>query len=505
MPAADFLNLLRAHRLMEPERLDHVARFSSKFSDPRALAKDLIQRGWLTAFQVNKLLQGKGQDLVLGQYILIERLGQGGMGEVFKARHSSLDRIVALKIIRRDLTAKAEAVRRFHREIQSVAKLSHPNIVMAFDANQVGEIHYLAMEFVEGTDLGRLVKAKGPMKVREACDAIRQGALGLQHAFERGLVHRDIKPTNLLRAAQGGVVKLLDMGLARLQEAEEDSNMNGLADHAASMQTQAGRILGTPDYIAPEQARNSHTVDIRADLYSLGCTFYYVLLGWPPFPGGASIEKLVRHQTETPKAVEQIRPEVPAVVGGIIRKLLAKRPEERYQSPGEVAAALATVSGLPRATPVFPGGARETFVASRALIAQMLAEAQTRQAHNLPTAKTSGAPPVATAVPVSRQPTAAPPAAASPWDAAALAADLAPPRARWSERWPWWALAVLGSGLLIFSLVLLIKGKPARTGAGEPTRPAPTRPAGTPRSGLPATQTIALLGTAAPARLEASE
>lgn len=144
MPAADFVNLLRAHRLLEPERLEQVARVSGKFSDPRALAKDLIQRGWLTAFQVNKLLQGKGQSLVLGQYVLLERLGQGGMGEVFKARHSSLDRIVALKVIRRDLTSKPEAVRRFHREIQSVAKLSHPNIVMAFDANQVGEIHYLA-------------------------------------------------------------------------------------------------------------------------------------------------------------------------------------------------------------------------------------------------------------------------------------------------------------------------------------------------------------------------
>src|SRR5262249_41642139 len=156
-----------------------------------------------------------------------------------------------------------------------------------------------------------------------------------------------------------------DMGLARLQEVgdEDDSSLNPIKAHAASLQTQAGRILGTPDYIAPEQARNSHTVDIRADLYSLGCTFYYVLLGWPPFPGGASIEKLVRHQTETPKPVEQIRSEVPSAVGAVIRKLLAKRPEERFQTPGELAAALASVSGVPRATPVFPAGARETFVA----------------------------------------------------------------------------------------------------------------------------------------------
>jgi serine/threonine protein kinase len=466
MPAADLLNLLRAHRLLEADRLEQIARVSGKYADPRALAKDLIQRGWLTAFQVNKLLQGKGKDLVLGQYVLLERLGQGGMGEVFKARHSSLDRLVALKVIRRDLTSKPEAVRRFHREIQSVAKLSHPNIVMAFDANQVGEVHYLAMEFVEGTDLGRLVKAKGPMKVREACDAIRQGAMGLQHAFERGLVHRDIKPTNLLRATQGGLVKLLDMGLARLQEidGDDDSGVNPLNNNIASLQTQAGRILGTPDYIAPEQARNSHTVDIRADLYSLGCTFYYILLGWPPFPGGTSIEKLVRHQTETPKPVEQIRPEVPSSVGAVIRKLLAKRPDERYQSPGELAAALAAVSGVPRATPVIPAGARETFVASRALIAQMLAQAQAQQAiQGLPTARPSAAAPVATAIPATQLP-ATTSQGSSPWaavGAAALAAELAPRRSSWSERWPWWALAVVGGGLLILSLVLLIKGKSA--------------------------------------------
>src|SRR5262249_51704399 len=159
---------------------------------------------------------------------------------------------------------------------------------------------------------GRLVKAKGPMKVREACDAIRQGAMGLQHAFERGMVHRDIKPTNLLRATHGGMVKLLDMGLARLQEVgDDDSSLDPIQNaQGPSFQTQAGRLVGTPDYIAPEQARNSHPVDIRADLYSLGCTFYYVLLGWPPYPGGSSIEKLVRHQTETAKPVEQIRAEV---------------------------------------------------------------------------------------------------------------------------------------------------------------------------------------------------
>jgi serine/threonine-protein kinase len=311
------------------------------------------------------------------------------------------------------------------------------------------------------------------MKVREACDAIRQAAMGLQHAFERGLVHRDIKPTNLLRATQGGMVKLLDMGLARLQEVDgDDSSLDPVKGaNFASLQTQAGRILGTPDYIAPEQARNSHTVDIRADLYSLGCTFYYILLGWPPFPGGTSIEKLVRHQTETPKPVEQIRPEVPPAVGGVIRKLLAKRPQERFQSPGELAAALAGVSNVPKATPAFPAGARETFVASRALIAQMLAQAQAQQA--LPTARPSGAAPVATAVPVTQSPP--PPAVQTNWESVVTV----PQAHRGHSGWFWWALAGIGGCLLLVSLILLLTkgGKAGRGSGSEPTRPAVTRKA----------------------------
>ena len=189
--------------------------FEASFPAPRALAGELIRRGWLTPYQVNQLLQGRGRDLLLGSYVLLERLGEGGMGQVFKARNWKLGRVVALKLIRKERLDNPDAVRRFQREIRAAAQLDHPNIVRAFDADEVDGTHLLVMEYVEGTDLAKLVKKDGPLPVDKACDYCRQAALGLQHAYERGLVHRDIKPHNLL-LTPGGVVKILDMGLARL-------------------------------------------------------------------------------------------------------------------------------------------------------------------------------------------------------------------------------------------------------------------------------------------------
>ncbi|MBY0527565.1 MAG: protein kinase [Gemmataceae bacterium] len=479
MAVSDLLTALRAQRLLEPERLDQVQRWSANFHDPKLFAKDLVQRGWLTAFQVNKLLQGRGGELVLGQYVLLERLGEGGMGEVFKARHTSMDRIVALKVVRKELSAKPDAMRRFQREVRLVAQLHHPNIVLAFDADQVNGRLILAMEYVEGTDLGRLVKARGPMAVREACDAIRQAAMGLQHAGEKGLVHRDIKPTNLLRANQGGVVKLLDLGLARLQESEADeSSMDGGGGHNGSFMTQAGRIMGTPDYISPEQARNSHTVDIRSDLYSLGCTFYYLLLGWPPFPGGPAIEKLMRHQTEPAKPVEQLRPDVPPAIGGIVRKLLAKQPEARYQSPSELVAALTTLSnGSARKAAALPANARETFVASRAMVAAMLAQAIPAQ-QALPTAQAApGAIPTAVAVPASNGSSSR-----SKYPAATPVVAVPPRPKRIGLGW----ILMGGAGfLMLLASLLLLSG--FRFGADPKSKPPSTS-----RSGPRAAATIPL-------------
>ncbi len=361
--AADLLQQLAALRLLDEEKLAAAGSLAS--ASARSLAGELIRRDWLTPFQVNQLFQGKGTGLLLGSYILLEKLGEGGMGAVFKARNWKLGRIVALKLIRKDRLASPDIVRRFHREIQSVAQLDHPNIVRAHDADSVGDTHFLVMEYVAGIDLARLGKERGPLPVTQACHCIREAALGLQHAFEKGMVHRDIKPGNLLleipnekrsseirnpkseirnedtapergAGSQGSVlqrqrVKVLDFGLARLARGmEDDGSLTG-----------TGVIMGTPDYIAPEQAREAHDVDIRADLYSLGCTFYFLLTGQPPFPKGSLGAKLLKHQMDEPEAIEQLRADMPENVVRIVRKLMAKKPEDRFQTPAELIHALA--------------------------------------------------------------------------------------------------------------------------------------------------------------------
>ena len=336
---ASFLVLLRELRLLEPRQLDELTRTAAQFPDPRSLARELVQRDWLTPYQVNQLFQGRGADLRLGPYLLLERLGEGGMGQVYKARHLKLNRLVALKVIRKERLASPEAVRRFYREIELAGKLNHRNIALAYDADQAGETHFFAMEYLEGIDLGKLVKQRGPLPVHVACNCIRQAALGLQHAYERGLVHRDLKPSNLLLTSRAGaaghdaeaagVVKLLDLGLARLEGPEAGSEL-----------TREGVVMGTPDYIAPEQAMSSHSVDIRADLYSLGCTLFYLLTGRPPFGGETFMEKLLKHQVEPPPDIETLRRDVPPGVSFIVQKLLAKQPADRFQTPGELAAAL---------------------------------------------------------------------------------------------------------------------------------------------------------------------
>src|SRR6516162_2468493 len=289
---ANLVDVLRQYRLLEPAQLDEVARtLQQRFPDPRALTKELMQRGWLSAYQANHILQGKAADLQLGTYILIERLGEGGMGQVFKARHPKMGRTVALKLIRKDRLANPQAIRRFEHEIRAAAQVSHPNVVTAYDAAQVGDTHFFVMEYVEGIDLNKLVRESGPLPVEQACAYIRQAALGLQHAHERGLIHRDIKPSNLLFAVKEGIVKILDMGLAKLPPSTPGSD-------TLNPVTEPDAVIGTPDFAAPEQVRSPQQADIRADLYSLGCTFYFLLSGRPPFLGDTAGEKLVKHQLD---------------------------------------------------------------------------------------------------------------------------------------------------------------------------------------------------------------
>jgi serine/threonine-protein kinase len=336
---AGLVSLLQKHSLLERAQLEEVRRvLAARSPDPLSLARELMQRDWLTPYQINQLSQGRGADLVLGNYVLLTRLGEGGMGQVFKARHRKLGKVVALKILRKDRLAGAEAVRRFYHEIRAASRLVHPNIVHAEDADEIDGAQFFAMEFVEGTDLAKLVKQQGPLPVDRACDYVRQAALGLQHAHERGLVHRDIKPANLL-LARNGVVKLLDLGLARRESVDDNSQSTAL--------TQEGSVLGTPDYIAPEQALRASSVDIRADLYSLGCSLFFLLTGQPPFPGGTLTEKLLRHQLDPPPPLAQVRPDAPPHVAAVIERLLAKRPDDRFQTPAEMVAALA-----PGAVPV---------------------------------------------------------------------------------------------------------------------------------------------------------
>jgi eukaryotic-like serine/threonine-protein kinase len=240
-----------------------------------------------------------------------------------------MGRSVALKVINRAFTASAAALERFRREVRAAARLSHPNVVTTYDAEDAGETHFLVMEYVEGTDLGRLVQERGPLPVDRACEYARQAALGLQHAFEQGMVHRDLKPHNLMLTPDGWV-KILDFGLACF--ASE-------AASAAAL-TGTGLVLGTVDYIAPEQADNAHQADIRSDIYSLGCTLYHLLAGRPPFPTGTPVQKLMAHLNKDPQPLTDLRDDLPEGLMHVLERMMAKNPKQRYQTPAEVALAL---------------------------------------------------------------------------------------------------------------------------------------------------------------------
>jgi tRNA A-37 threonylcarbamoyl transferase component Bud32 len=271
------------------------------------------------------------------RYRIVRQLGQGGMGAVYEAEHLVMQRSVALKVINRAYTANEAAVERFRREVRAAAKLHHPNIVTAFDAENVGETHFLVMEYVAGESLARVVKERGPLPIQEACDYVQQAALGLQHAHERGMVHRDVKPDNLMLTPDG-TVKVLDFGLAALTA---ERGTNGL--------TETNVVMGTPDYMAPEQAEDARKADIRADVYSLGCTLYFLLTGSVPYPAATPVQKILAHREQPLPSIRQKRPEVPPELAAVVARMLAKQPRDRYQTPAEVAAALTPFTQPPAA------------------------------------------------------------------------------------------------------------------------------------------------------------
>src|SRR5262245_3311900 len=299
--------------------------------DAEGLARELVRRGRLTKFQAATIYQGRSRELVLGNYVIVDKVGAGRMGFVYKAKRRGMDGLFALKVLpARRMEESATARRRFEREIQLHVRLSHPNIVRIHDAGEHNGAPYLVMELVSGQDLNSLVRS-APLSLAQTVDYILQVARGLAYAHGEGVVHRDIKPANLLLDASG-TVKILDMGLARLEEPEEEGVGGRLT---AQMQ-----ILGTPHFMAPEQAVDPRNADARADVYSLGCTWFYLLTGRPPYPRDSTIDALMAHREEPIPSLPGVREDVPAELDAIFQKMLAKRADERFASMAEVAAAL---------------------------------------------------------------------------------------------------------------------------------------------------------------------
>jgi serine/threonine-protein kinase len=346
------LGVLLQTGLLGPEQADEVAReLGPHFDDPVSLAQYLAEIDWLTDYQVRVLFSGNVTDLVRGPYHVLGPLGEGGAGQVYKAWDTQRGRVVALKLLRQHPPARSHTAGPPRRELQGLTRLCHPNVIRTFDAGQAGATPYLVMEYVEGTDLARHVQRVGPLPIGQAADYVRQAAQGLQHAHQLGLVHRAIRPANLFllhppadvphtvgsqRRGPDPVVKIIDWGQARLRpQPAEEADPDG-----ADSETANGAPAGTGDCIAPEQARDGGVVDIRADVYSLGCTFYFLLTGRPPFPGTSLAQKALQHQEAEPEPLGSVRPEVPDELAAVLARMMAKRPADRYQIPLLVAAAL---------------------------------------------------------------------------------------------------------------------------------------------------------------------
>jgi serine/threonine-protein kinase len=335
--ASEFLDIVRRSGLIEREQLQRIIvglkteAAGEPSDDAQPIADELVKAGLLTPWHVENLLKGRHKGFFLGKYKLLKLLGSGGMSQVYLAEHTLMQRRVAIKVLPKNRVDDSSYLQRFHLEAQAAAALDHRNIVRAYDLDkdEPTQTHYIVMEFVDGQDLQAMVKAEGPLEYARAADYVRQAAEGLAHAHQAGLIHRDIKPANLL-VDKHNVVKVLDLGLARFT-GDEQSSLTVAYDE---------NVLGTADYLPPEQARDSHGVDARADIYSLGCSFYFLLTGSPPFPDGSLPQRLMAHQKEPPPSIRAKRPDAPQELIAVCLKMMAKKPAARYQSMQEVAAAL---------------------------------------------------------------------------------------------------------------------------------------------------------------------
>ncbi len=333
----DFLELVEKSGLFESAMLaryrEALKAGGGAIRTPGDIARKMIADGWLTSFQARRLASGRYRGFFIAdKYKILEPIGEGGMGRVFLCEQLLLRRLVAVKIMTVSTKDYPGAIERFVREARATASLDHRNIARVFDVEQTTVGPCMVMEYVNGTSLQEIVYRHGPLGIDRAAHYIAQAAAGLEHAHQANLVHRDIKPENILLDSTG-TIKLLDLGLARFCLTEHNDNLTQRFDDQA--------VMGTANYIAPEQVANSSQVDIRADIYSLGCTFYYLLAGKPPFDSGTPAEKMLFHQGKNPRSILEIRPEAPKALAAVLNKMLSKRPADRFQTPSQVAAALA--------------------------------------------------------------------------------------------------------------------------------------------------------------------
>lgn len=329
----------RIQELIEKSRLvesDALAEAFSKIlakhgdmlpEDPVVVCKELEDLGLVTRWHCEKILQGKYKGFFLGKHKLLGHLGSGGMSSVYLAEHLGMKHKRAIKVLPKSKLGNNSYLERFQREAKAIASLNHPNIVRAYDIDNDKDTHYMVMEYVDGADMQSLVRKHGPLPYLVAANYIVQAARGLQHAHDIGLIHRDVKPANLLVNRQG-VVKVLDLGLALFEDDKNDASLT---------MEYNDKVLGTADYLAPEQAINSHNVDHKADMYGLGCTLYFLLTGHPPFPDGSIASRIIKHQNSMPTDIRKDRPDCPGELDGICVKMMQKDPKFRYASCDQVA------------------------------------------------------------------------------------------------------------------------------------------------------------------------
>lgn len=353
LDVATVVKQLTDRGIVAPGKLENLVPPKAHPKDADELVAELVKSAQLTPFQAAQVKAGKAKALVLGNYTIQDRIGAGGMGQVFKAEHRRMKRIVAIKMLPAAMTKDPLALARFQREVEAAAKLEHPNIVTAHDADQAGNVHFLVMQYVDGRDLSALVKKNGPLPVTKAVNYILQAARGLEFAHSKGVVHRDIKPGNLLLGGDG-VVKILDMGLARIDQPD---------GKAQAELTGTGTIMSTVDYMAPEQGVNTKSADARADIYSLGCSLYFLLTGKATYDGDTVAAKLLAHHHDPIPDLRQSEPDVPPQLEAVFKRMVAKKVEDRYQTMGEVVRALENL-GLGGAGPGGSGIGRTSETAS---------------------------------------------------------------------------------------------------------------------------------------------